>query len=275
MAGRKGPPYKIHLGIAARINAERVVLFGWSRAILLQLAHPLVAAGVADHSAFRAGPFTAASRLHHTVGAMLSLTFGDPAAREQALERIRGIHCRVRGHLSEAVGPFPAGTPYMADDPELLLWVHATLLDSIPLVYEQLVVPLTSEDRDAYCLEAADTAIALGAEPSQVPRTWAALQKYTDGVYASGRIAVGRQAREVAGAVLAPGFERFIAPVAAANRLMALGWLPGVVRKQYGFEWNAGSDRRLQTAVRVVRTFRRVTPAPLRLWPDARAALRN
>ena len=257
-------------GVAARVNAERVVLFGWSRAILLQLAHPLIAAGVADHSSFRAGPLTAASRLHHTVRAMLSLTFGDPAAREATLERIRGIHRRVRGHLSEAVGPFPAGTPYMADDPELLLWVHATLLDSIPLVYEQLAGPLTPVDRDAYCLEAADTAIALGARPAEVPRTWAALCAYKDAIYASGRIVVGPQAREVAAAVLAPRFSSLIAPVAAANRLLAVGWLPSAVREQYGFVWDAGSDRRLQTAVRAIRTIRGMTPGAIRLWPEAR-----
>lgn len=257
-------------GVARRINAERIVLFGWSRAILLQLSHPLIAAGVADHSSFRGGPFTAAARLHHTVRAMLALTFGDPLSREQTLERIRGIHRRVRGHLPETVGPFPAGTPYFADDPELLLWVHGTLLDSIPLVYEQLVAPLATAERDSYCAEAADTAIALGARPAEVPRTWVDLRAYMDAMYQSGRLVVGPQAREVTEAVLAPRMARLIAPAAAANRLVTIGLLPDPVRRQFGFAWSDRRERRLRTVLRVIRGTRRAMPPLLALWPEAR-----
>lgn len=256
--------------VARRINAERVVLFGWSRAILLQLSHPLVAAGVAEHSSFRGGPLTAAARLHHTIRAMLSLTFGAPAVREDTLERIRGIHRRVRGHLPETVGPFPAGTPYFADDPDLLLWVHATLLDSIPLVYEQLVAPLTDAQRDAYCVDAAGTAIALGARAADVPHTWAALRAYLDTTCQSGRIAVGRQARDLASAVLEPPMARVIAPVAATNRLVTAGWLPPQIREQYGFVWDETRERRLRTVVHVIRGARRLMPPALARWPEAR-----
>src|SRR5205085_12117466 len=122
--------------------AERLILLGWSRAILLQLAHPLMAAAVARHSSFRSGPAAAAKRLHHTVRAMLDLTFGDDAARTRAVTAIRAIHDRVHGTLSRAVGPFPQGTPYSAHDPDLLLWVHVTLLDSVVLAYDTFVRPL-------------------------------------------------------------------------------------------------------------------------------------
>src|SRR5688500_1347692 len=103
--------------ISRRVNAERIVVLSWSRAILLQLAHPLVAAGVAEHSSFRHGRLTAAKRLHQTIRAMLALTFGDDRARTRALEGIRGIHRRVHGQLSTAVGIFPEGAPYSAEDP--------------------------------------------------------------------------------------------------------------------------------------------------------------
>src|SRR5919108_1604147 len=96
--------------ISVRVNAERLVLLGWTRAILLQLAHPLIAAGVYDHSSFRATPWAAASRLHSTIRAMLALSFGTDAEREHALHGIRAIHTRVHGHLTETVGVFPAGT---------------------------------------------------------------------------------------------------------------------------------------------------------------------
>ena len=256
--------------VARRINAERVVLFGWSRAILLQLSHPLIAAGVAEHSSFRGGPFTAAARLHHTVRAMLSLTFGTAATREETLERIRGIHRRVRGRLAESAGPFPAGTPYFADDPDLLLWVHATLLDSIPLVYEHLVRPLSAAERDSYCDEAAETAIALGARPAEVPRTWADLRTYVDSTYQSGCLVVSGQAREVATAVLAPRMAWLIAPAAAANRLVTVGLLPDPLRRQFGFSWSDRRERQLRTVLRVIRGGRRMIPGAIGLWPEAR-----
>ena len=147
--------------ISRRINAERIVLLGWGRAILLQLAHPLIAAGVHDHSGFRATTWAAMTRLYHTVHAMLALTFGTDEERERALGGIRQIHQRVNGQLRSAAGRFPAGTVYSAENPDLVLWVHATLLESVPLAYEQLVGPLTIAERDAYCAEAAPLAVAL------------------------------------------------------------------------------------------------------------------
>jgi uncharacterized protein (DUF2236 family) len=93
--------------VAQRLNAERLVLLGWTRAILLQLAHPLIAAGVYDHSSFRATPLAAAVTLHATIRAMLALSFGTDAEREHALHGIRTIHTRVNGHLPKRSAPFP------------------------------------------------------------------------------------------------------------------------------------------------------------------------
>jgi uncharacterized protein (DUF2236 family) len=260
--------------VSRRINAERLMLLGWSRAILLQLAHPLVAAGVAEHSSFRGGPFAAAARLHHTVRAMLSLTFGDAAQRATTLEHIRAIHRRVHGHLGVATGHFPAGTPYSAEDPALLLWVHVTLLDSIPLVYERLVAPLTDADRDAYCEDAATIAIDLGARSDEVPRTWSDVKRYANNAYASGAIAVGDPARALAAAVLAPPFAGMIAPIAWTNRLITIGLLPDVVRQQYGFPWSERRERRLQQTFAVFHRVRRLCPPHWALWPEARSHAR-
>lgn len=246
------------------------MLLGWSRAILLQLAHPLVAAGVAEHSSFRGGRLSAAMRLHHTVRAMLALTFGDDRARIAALEGIRAIHRRVHGRLPAAAGPFPAGTPYSAEDPDLVLWVHATLLDSIPLIYEHVVAPLTARERDGYCAEAAAVALDLGARDIEVPRTWRELRIYLDRTYASGAIAVSAQARELASAVLAPPLARLVAPAAWMNRLVTTGLLPADIRQQYGFAWSDPRDRTLRRVTAVLRAARRVTPRAIALWPEAR-----
>jgi uncharacterized protein (DUF2236 family) len=256
--------------VSRRINAERLVMFGWSRAILLQLAHPLVAAGVAEHSSFRGGGVSAILRLHHTIRVMLALVFGDESASRAALDGIRAIHRRVNGRLPAAAGMFPAGTSYTAEDPDLVLWVHATLLESIPMVYELLVQPLTSDERDAYCAEGVAVAVELGARSHQVPRTWAENAAYLESMSRSGRIAVGAQARELAALVVSPPFRRLAAPAAWTNRLITVGLLPEEIRRQFGFVWNTRNAQRMRQVAAILRAVRHVTPNALALWPEAR-----
>lgn len=259
--------------VSSRINAERIVLLAWSRAILLQLAHPLVAAGVAEHSSFRVGRLTAAVRLHETIRAMLSLSFGSDEQREATLAHINGIHRRVNGMLRQGAGVFAAGTHYSAEDPTLVVWVHATLLESVPLMYDLLVAPLGEAERDEYCREAAPVAHALGAREG-VPDAWRAVRAYMDAMYDSGRIAVSAEARELAGAVLAPPFAPLVGPVAHVNRLFAIGFLPPIVREQYGFVWRERDERALARWVVMLRGMRRAMPEALALWPEARRRLR-
>ena len=265
---REGTPI-----VAQRLNAERLVLLGWTRAILLQLAHPLIAAGVYDHSSFRATPIAAAARLHSTIRAMLALSFGTDAEREHALHGIRTIHTRVNGHLTQAVGQFPAGTPYSAEDPALVLWVHLTLLDSIPLAYERFIAPITADERDAYCAESAWVPTALGARPADVPTTWSQASEQLAQTYRSGTLAVGDQARALSVAVLTPQVGRFIPPVASWNRLVSIGMLPDAIRQQYGLDWNADDQRRFERTVRRIQTLRRALPDFVALWPEARRSL--
>ena len=256
--------------VSWRVNAERIVLLGWGRAILLQLAHPLIAAGVFDHSSFRASPWSAVSRLRQTVQAMLRLTFGTEAEHARTLEGIRAIHRRVNGHLPETVGPWPAGTRYSAEDPALVLWVHATLIDSIVRAHELLVAPLSEADRDAYCREAAPVAVALLARPEEVPQSWAGMRDYVDGMYASGHLAIGPQARELAEAVLAPTGTWPLAPATWVNRIVTEGLLPPDLRSQYRMTWPPHRERQFALLIRGLRGARRALPDALALWPEAR-----
>jgi uncharacterized protein (DUF2236 family) len=201
---------------------------------------------------------------------MLALTFGSDAERAHTLETIRTIHRRVNGHLPEPVGSFPAGTPYTAEDPALVLWVHLTLLESVPLVYGLLVEQMSDTERDVYCAEAAWVAIDLGARPQDVPRTWADAQAATLRMYRSHTLAVGFQARELSTAVLAPRIGRFVPPLAALNRLVTIGLLPEDIRAAYGFEWDARRQARFEAAIPKLRSMRRYMPAALAQWPEAR-----
>jgi uncharacterized protein (DUF2236 family) len=248
------------------VYAERAVLLGWPRAILMQIAHPLIAAAVAEHSTFRRGPLGAPRRLHETVTAMLDITFGDEGERHAALAGIARIHRRVHGHLSERVGRFEPGTPYSAEDPDLLLWVHATLIESVALVYERLVAPLTPAERDAYCEESAPVALVLGAREAEVPRTWEALQAYLQRVLASDVLAVGTQARELAGTILVPPLALLTGPMGWASRLITIGLLPDQVRTKYGWDWDRTDGRRLRRVLSMLKRVRRRLPRRVARW---------
>jgi uncharacterized protein (DUF2236 family) len=134
--------------VAWKLQREIILLLGWGPAILLQLAHPLVARGVADHSAFRTERWGSMRRLYRTLDAMLGLCFKTEREALAVVARINAVHDRVNGRLTEAAGIFPAGTPYSAHDPNLLAWVHATLLDMNLRVYELFVTPLRIEEKD-------------------------------------------------------------------------------------------------------------------------------
>ena len=134
---------------------------------------------------------------------MLGITFGTPEEARRIIERINHIHQQVRRSLRRPAGIFPAGTPYSATDPRLC-WVHATLVDSMMLTYERLVRPLTPQERDQFCLEAAETGYLLGIPDRLLPRTAQDLERYFAQMFASGEIAVGDDARALGGAVLPP-----------------------------------------------------------------------
>jgi uncharacterized protein (DUF2236 family) len=251
-----------------------VLLLAWGRAILLQFAHPLVAAGVAEHSLFIREPRGRLRRLRHTLGAMLALTFGSAEEIHRAARGINAIHDRVNGTLSESSGPFGAGHRYSAHDPALLRWVHATLLDSLPLAYERFVGPLTAEEKDRYCAEASGMELVLGIPSGYLPRDTAALRAYMEGMYASGEIVVGETARRLAGELLAPPVPA-LAPVSALLNLPAIGLLPPAVRESYGLEWGPGREAVLRGWAGLTRTVLPLVPPALRTWPPSRRRQRR
>lgn len=232
-----------------KINREIVVVLGWPAAILMQLAHPLVLAGVIDHSVFVSDPDRRLERLRSTVESMLLLTFGTPRQVQRTADKINAIHDYVHGSLARGQGMFEAGTRYSAHDPELLRWVHATLIDVIPRAYELFVGPLTAEEKDAYCQEATAIAPLLGIPDGYLPANVLELRSYLDRMYAGGAICVTDRARWMAGELLTPPPPLPAwTPLARLNALPALALLPAPLREDYQFRWRA-SDKAATAAI--------------------------
>jgi uncharacterized protein (DUF2236 family) len=261
--------------VGRKLQREIILLLAWGPAILLQLAHPLVARGIADHSTFRSGSHGHLRRFAHTVRAMLQLCFGTDQEALAVLARINAIHERVKGRLPDAVGPFAAGTPYSAHDPALLAWVHATLLDINVRVYELYVGRLSGEEKDRYCAEATAIEPRLGIPRGTLPRSFGELGQSMEAALSSGEITVTDTARTLARSILYPGRPRVAQPVLWVVRLATAGLLPPTIRDAYGLSWSARKQAMLFLSAALIRNLLRLTPRVVRHWPAARRADRR
>lgn len=216
-------------------NSPLVPLLGGGPAVLLQVAHPLVAAGVVDHSDYRRDLWP---RLLRTLRTLYLIVYGSKAEADRAAETVQAVHAFVRGTTRSRLGPFPVGTPYSAADPELMLWVHATLVDTSLKVYHRFVRRLGLEEQEAYYREMVLVARLFGTPSKVIPSTLAAFREYLRDELASPRICVTPPAQDVAEVILhapLPGPVKVILP---AHRLSTAALLPPRLRAEYELRWN-------------------------------------
>src|ERR687883_1558541 len=130
-----------------RIHRERAVALSGPRALLMQAAHPLAVSGLLAHSTAMDEPY---ERLARTAEVMSTIGFGERADADRITRHVRAMHRRVQGRIPRAAGAFPAGTPYRADQPDLLMWVLFTLVDSGLVVYQLYVERLSDDEQAGY-----------------------------------------------------------------------------------------------------------------------------
>jgi uncharacterized protein (DUF2236 family) len=252
------------------VNGEAVVwLCGGGRALLLQVAHPLVAAAVLEHSRFRTDPI---GRLRDTLAVSFAYLFADAAHAEAAVASVTRGHARVRGRLPSAVGPYPASAPYDALDPALLLWVYATSVDSWLVAYEQFVRPLSALEREAYWAEARRPAPLWGIPPEQLPPDLAGLRAWIDARITGGDVVVGPQARVLARAIFRPPVRWLPWPILAPLQLVTAWLLPPPIRRGYGYAWGPRREAFMRRLAAGSRWLLPHLPALLREVPGARGA---
>ena len=257
--------------ITWRVNREGVLLLGGGAALILQVAHPLVGAGVADHSNYREDPW---GRLYRTLDVTTSIVFGATERANAAAEHLRDVHARVHGVTKEDGGRYPAGTRYFANDPKLLMWVHATLVHTSLGVYRAYVGALTHAEQVRYYEEQKRLGEMFGVPIVDQPRTLAEFHEYFDHMVAD-ELAVTGALEDVVDATLRPPLPFIARPLVEAVNMATSSLLPRRLRDELGLGLGP-NRRRLVGASRTL--IRRTLPALPRLFrefPPARSAYRR
>lgn len=252
-----------------RIHSDPSMLVGGFRALMLQAVHPLVMAGFDDNSLFRGDPW---GRLQRTAEWVTTVTFGSTQAAEQAGARLRGVHRR----LATGVEP-ETGMPYRVDDPQLLLWVHCTEVESFLDAYRRSGGPLQRADADRYVAEMRESARLVGLDPGDVPGSEAEIAQYYRDVRPQLRVTAVARRNVLWG--FAPPMPRWVAlatparPTWAALVAVAAGMLPRWARRLYGLPALPTTDLAATVGARVVRSAVLAVPGRWRQGPAHRAAL--
>jgi len=211
--------------IVWRVHRDRSFPLAAIRSLMVQALHPLAMAGVAQHSTWQRDPF---GRLAATAGYVLTVTYGDTTAAESAAARVRTVHTHVRG--TDPV----TGLAYRAEDPELLLLVHAGMVDSIVQVVQRYGRSLDAADADRYVAEMVRFAEILGVPAHRIPASVTTLREYLESVEL-------RQITPAASEAIAivldpPGLDAPTRELWSDLGRVAIGTLPAWARSMYGFD---------------------------------------
>jgi uncharacterized protein (DUF2236 family) len=221
-----------------RVHREHVVGLAGHRALLMQAAHPVAFAGFFMSTGSLDDPYP---RLRRTAQVLDTVLFGEKADADRVTARVRRVHATTRGVLPAPVGRFPAGTPWAADDPELTLWILATLADSGALVYTRYVGGLTRAERDAYWQDWRVVGRLFGLGEADMPVSDRELRCYMRQMLHGDTLHVSNDARELGvRVVLRPPVPLAARPLLELANFITVGLLPARIRRQYGLWWDPG-----------------------------------
>jgi uncharacterized protein (DUF2236 family) len=216
-----------------RVNRERALALAGPRALLMQAAHPLSVAGLLAHSTALDEPY---DRLARTAQVLSTITFGSKRDADRVTARVRAIHRHVRGALAEPAGRYAAGTRYRADDPELLMWVLFSLVDSAVVVYGKYVRRMSREEEAALWRDYRVVGRLFGLSDSDMPGTLDDLDSYRREMLDGDSLHVSRWARNRARKiVLEPPVPLMAQPLLQTVNFITIALLPHNIREQYGF----------------------------------------
>jgi uncharacterized protein (DUF2236 family) len=256
--------------VLRKVHGERAVglLYG-QRALLMQATDPLAFTGLIGSTGGLHAPF---ERLARTARLMESMYFGERHEADRVAARVRAMHARVRGETDRPVGPVPAGTPFAADRPDLLLWILACLADSALNVYRSFVGPLADPaQRERFWSDYLLLGELFGLPREAAPADYGAFREYMRSRLTSDELFVTDEARElgrqVAFRLPLPARRR---PVLPAVNLAVVGTLPARVRRLYRIAWTPAHDAAFRTLAVGTRLSRPLLPHDVRRGRSAR-----
>lgn len=259
--------------VSWKINRESALFLAAGRAALLQLAHPWVAAAIAEHSRTLHDPV---GRFHQTFRVMFTMIFG---STEQALTVARHLHRRhgvIHGTMPETVGPFAQGSAYEANNVAALRWVFATLVDSALLAYELVSPPLIPEEREHYYEQSRTTAALFGISREDLPANWQDFSAYVESMLQSDTLTVSASAREMAGE-LQRGAGSWLRPP-VWYRTLTIHLLPPRLRQEFDLTYGERERCSAERAMKWLPRFYRSVPEAIRFvgpYREAQAKLRG
>jgi uncharacterized protein (DUF2236 family) len=227
--------------------------------LLLQLAHPWVAAAIAQHSRSLTDPI---ARFHRTFSIVFTMVFGTTGQALAAACRLQRRHAAISGTMGEDAGAFAAGSPYCANDVAALRWVHATLTDTALLAYQLVNPPLTVEDRERYYEEMRLFAALFGIPKSALPQSWPDFARYVDDMLSSDTLAVSSTARSIAAELFCGAETRLRAPF--WYRALTASLLPPRLRDAFELPYGPSEQRSVERVLATLRHAHPWVPARLR-----------
>jgi uncharacterized protein (DUF2236 family) len=235
----------------------------------MQAAHPVAFEGFFAHSGALDEPY---ERLRRTAEVMNTIGFGSRADADRATRRVRSMHARIRGELEQPAGRFPAGTPFAADDPKLLLWVLATLVDSALVFYDTYVESMSQAEREAYWQDYRVVGRLFGLRDDEMPADIGAFDDYMREMLDGDDLYVTSAARELAlRIVMRPPVGLRKRPILEVVNFITVGLLPARLRRQFGLGWDPLRALMLRGGAEYAkRVLVPLAPGRLRFVPSAR-----
>ena len=251
-------------GVAWKYGGDLRLMGGSAYALLLQVSHPTVGAGVSEHSDFKADPW---GRLLRTLDYAYAMGYGGPELASEVGRRVRQMHRYIKGVK-------PDGERYHALEPEAYAWVHATLADGVVRGHRLLARPMSRDEIEVYWGEWRRVGRLVGIRTRDLPETWSEFETYFDEMV-NDRLERTSAVDEVLESLDDParpplsflgdrGWKVARFPAIKSTSLVTAGMLPPVLRERFGIPWSAGRARRFKAVAKASRATTPVLPASVK-----------
>ena len=247
-----------------RFSGDARLLATAGYALIMQVSHPTVGAGVVEHSEYKKDPW---GRLLRTLDYTYSMVYGGPRLASEIGRRVRDMHKQIKGVK-------PDGERYHALEPEAYAWVHATLADAIVLGHRQFGLRMTQNEIERFWADWRRNGRLVGVREQDLPEGWSAFRDYFDRMVEE-RLENNQAVQDVIETLSEPaapplpflggGAWRVARlPAARSLELTTIGLMPPLLRERCGLEWTPGQERRFRALGRASRAVTPLMPKGLR-----------